>query len=717
MSVISRDYQKSLSNIAKLYLGLGYSVIPTYGDRVPEKAKVAAINWKIFQMRRAPDTFIDHWFECERYGGLAIVTGRISNLVVIDFDSESLEEEFRQRFPYLLKTRVVKSAERGLSHYYYHMSPDINLSTQRIQGADLLSNGAYAIAPPTLINGKEYKILQGGQPYQLTNSDAKHLLNFFKNRRNANCNKSPEPQLERFLDTKTEHCSNNISIESLTSLYQHYAPQIGRNNALFKVACYGRDYKLSQHEVKNVLQPLHATQSNNKSYLETYESRWNEAHKTIRSAFSHPPRTIKHSSTQLTNSIREALLKLKLTHVARVLDALFLNGFKSGDLVTKKIVVDALKGQVGRHSILATFTTTLNNSSTVFETVIPSPRTPTHTYVANQRQKTTNKKCFLFSTTKSDKNTRGRIPTYFRIPDINVLCQMLGIPFTRSDALQPADIQQARTYRQAVHRELIKRRPSMYHRSWLAQRLGVSRRTCQRYDKGAQVNRQAMYIRQHITWDKLHILPEKEPINGRFLEGQGGKRYPGLRQIAAQLLAQKQYVSYCYQDVNFYWYGDNLPMMSVHWGINPNQEAFEQRCEQIDNRFKQYWADLQSKKHVKIMPEPGQRTATITPTSPQWEAYTAPETVSKPKPVSKRLYKKPLSDSSAERLAQRLYQAIWDRAKEEQTRLSLSNARRLVDNYSESLIHRALGVLKYRTHINNPAGFIIVWLRSTAKGV
>ena len=155
-------YQKSLANIAKLYVGLQRAVTPIHGDCHPERAKVAATNWKIFQKRIPPAQLIDYWFLKEKHGGLAIVTGRISNLVVLDFDCASREQEFKDQFPHLLNTRIIQSAGRGLSHYYYSISSEVNLPTLHMDGADLLSDGAYVIAPPTIINGNAYEVVQGG---------------------------------------------------------------------------------------------------------------------------------------------------------------------------------------------------------------------------------------------------------------------------------------------------------------------------------------------------------------------------------------------------------------------------------------------------------------------------------------------------------------------------------------------------------------------------
>ena len=730
---IEERYQKSLSDSAKLYSGLGYSVIPTYGDTQPNKTKVAAVNWKHYQTFRPSDEQIMDWFEGENYGGLAIVTGRVSNLIVLDFDSGRLQYQFEKQFSDLLTTRIVTSASRGLSHFYYELPVYINMATQHIEGADLLSNGSYVIAPPTVIQGKAYKIQHGGMPYKLSEWDAQRLKKFFNETHDLGralfpslqLSSKPKPTLEVKKEAvQSKPRSQSISPESLIHLYQHYAPLIGRNNALFKVARHGRDHQLNITQVQETLKTVHAQQLTHQSHIpETQDQRIQEAENTIQSAFSRPPQAIPTTQSQLTNSIREALLKKGLTCVARVLDGLFLHGFKSGDIITKKIVTDTLKEQVGRHSVLATFNAQLSPDMFVFETVEnPPPRTPTHTSVAEDKTKTHQTKCFLFSQSKPDKNPRGRTPTQYRIPDINALCHLLGVPFTRSDPLQAEDIQKAKAYRQAVHRELIKRRPSMYDRGWLAKRIGVSRRTSQRYDNDIGIQRKAMFIYQPITWKNLNIIPADEPIAGKFLEDGDRKRYPGLRQIAARLLAQKKIVKYAYQDVNYYWYGDNLPLMSVRWGINPKQkEADENFAKTKKFLIQQYWKNLHAKQHVQPASKAQStrkkttRSNNVPFSNPTHRSH--PSSPNKAKPKSKRAYQKALSDSRAEYLATRLYQAISEKATQEKSRLSQANARKLVDEYGETLIRRGLGVLKHRQNIKNPAGFMIVWLRSTAKGL
>lgn len=122
----------TLLNAAETYFSFGYAVIPLLGDFDPTRPKVAARSWSAYQNRLARLDEFNDWFSPE--GGaaaLGIVTGRISRLVVLDFDSADLFSEFRLRFPDLLETRTVQSAGRGLPHLYFHLPPHLSLASQK----------------------------------------------------------------------------------------------------------------------------------------------------------------------------------------------------------------------------------------------------------------------------------------------------------------------------------------------------------------------------------------------------------------------------------------------------------------------------------------------------------------------------------------------------------------------------------------------------------
>src|SRR5215207_6553319 len=100
---------QQLFGAAISYSYLNYSVIPVFGNIQLERAKVAAVDWKPFQSRKATEKDFNEWFKKQEFGGLAIVTGNISRLIVLDFDEQWLGDEFARRFPLLTQTRVIES--------------------------------------------------------------------------------------------------------------------------------------------------------------------------------------------------------------------------------------------------------------------------------------------------------------------------------------------------------------------------------------------------------------------------------------------------------------------------------------------------------------------------------------------------------------------------------------------------------------------------------
>src|SRR5262245_25270385 len=100
-------YQEALFHAACTYLTRGWSCIPTYGDGQPDRAKVAAVEWAAFQHRRGDVTELSRWFMERRCAGLAVVTGRISRLAVLDFDDLERFDAFQRDHLDLTETYTV----------------------------------------------------------------------------------------------------------------------------------------------------------------------------------------------------------------------------------------------------------------------------------------------------------------------------------------------------------------------------------------------------------------------------------------------------------------------------------------------------------------------------------------------------------------------------------------------------------------------------------
>jgi len=84
------------------------------------------------------------------------VTGKISELAVIDVDDLSLLPELISKLPEIKETTRVKTG-RGY-HYYFYLNDEHVKTTNSLFGKrlELKSNGTYVIAPPSVIKNHQY---------------------------------------------------------------------------------------------------------------------------------------------------------------------------------------------------------------------------------------------------------------------------------------------------------------------------------------------------------------------------------------------------------------------------------------------------------------------------------------------------------------------------------------------------------------------------------
>lgn len=126
----------------------GYSVIPCKQDKKP------AIRWQEWQNKRADREQIEEWWKRFPGTNVGIVTGKISNLAVIDIDEPIGEEELDKLIP---ESAIIPTSTtpRGGKHLYFSYPADIDLrnNTRVIPGCDVRAEGGYIMAPPS-INGK-----------------------------------------------------------------------------------------------------------------------------------------------------------------------------------------------------------------------------------------------------------------------------------------------------------------------------------------------------------------------------------------------------------------------------------------------------------------------------------------------------------------------------------------------------------------------------------
>jgi hypothetical protein len=139
---------KTKLNIALEYRNkFGWSVIP-----LKPQSKTPLIKWEEFQRRLATKEEIKKWFLENPEANIGIVTGKISQLVVVDIEKDGSVGGYPA-------TLMCKTGGGGWHFYYKYPHGKIFQSRNRIgELTDLKAEGGYVVAPPSVhSSGIEYE--------------------------------------------------------------------------------------------------------------------------------------------------------------------------------------------------------------------------------------------------------------------------------------------------------------------------------------------------------------------------------------------------------------------------------------------------------------------------------------------------------------------------------------------------------------------------------
>lgn len=159
--------QANKAEAAKRYLARGWSVLPL---RPRDKRPLAA--WQNLQNERPSEDDIAEWFQRWPDANIGIVTGEISNLIVLDVDPKhggdvALERLERRHRPL---SATVEAITGGGGRHFYFTHPGV-LTRNRVglaQGIDLRGDGGYIVAPPSIHpSGRLYEWVPGHRPDEI----------------------------------------------------------------------------------------------------------------------------------------------------------------------------------------------------------------------------------------------------------------------------------------------------------------------------------------------------------------------------------------------------------------------------------------------------------------------------------------------------------------------------------------------------------------------
>lgn len=146
----------------KQYWDYGWSLLPVK----PEDKRPYTQNWLQYTKQKANFNMVNEWFTHLSGAGVGVVTGRVSDLVVLDVENycETPINELLSKYP----TNLISKTGSGGYHLFYRYPPNKGRVANRVglfNGIDLRADGGFIVLPPTLHpSGNKYEWVQEGIP-------------------------------------------------------------------------------------------------------------------------------------------------------------------------------------------------------------------------------------------------------------------------------------------------------------------------------------------------------------------------------------------------------------------------------------------------------------------------------------------------------------------------------------------------------------------------
>jgi len=156
--------QPTRLEVAQRYLARGWSILP-----LAARSKRPLVAWEALQTTRPSAEQITEWFKRWPNANIGIVTGEISNLVVLDIDpkhgGDASLDRLERRYEKLPSTIEAVTGGSGRHLYFAHPGGMIRNRTGLAQGIDLRGDAGYIVAPPSVHpNGQLYRWAAGHSP-------------------------------------------------------------------------------------------------------------------------------------------------------------------------------------------------------------------------------------------------------------------------------------------------------------------------------------------------------------------------------------------------------------------------------------------------------------------------------------------------------------------------------------------------------------------------
>lgn len=148
------------AELAASYVDSGWSVLPVR----PDEKRPYMTNWLQYTKTRANKRMVSEWFHNLAGAGVGVVTGRVSNMVVLDIENDCPYpiEDLLKKYP----TQMYSRTGSGGYHLFYQYPTAVPRVSNRVrifEGADLRADGGFIVLPPTMhVCGSRYEWVSRG---------------------------------------------------------------------------------------------------------------------------------------------------------------------------------------------------------------------------------------------------------------------------------------------------------------------------------------------------------------------------------------------------------------------------------------------------------------------------------------------------------------------------------------------------------------------------
>ena len=162
---------KLMLNAALMYKNkLGFSVFPCNAEK---KAKV---KWSEFQKRFPTDEEITNWWTKWPDAMIGVATGKLSNLILMDADSEAAIDTYHEYFKKGIETPTVITGGKGYHFYFKWTDCKITSNNGLSVNADAKGEGGYSILPPSVSYKGKYNYVEGRRFSEVERQEAPAAL-------------------------------------------------------------------------------------------------------------------------------------------------------------------------------------------------------------------------------------------------------------------------------------------------------------------------------------------------------------------------------------------------------------------------------------------------------------------------------------------------------------------------------------------------------------